>query len=274
MNGKKASSYLTNSESSYKLYFAAAIGALCLGFGDLLNNDHAATVLKMAEIFRKYIYPGLQSGGIWALVLLVFLGGFVCWLHKPQTRVDAFARGFSVFALLAVTTPYQGVPGGLNSPPQKISHSPMSLFQTDNAYAQGGEANKDKLPEGSASQSDSNQGDQTGVVRVFIEPAQIETVSGATVTVRDATSAEILARARIVGEHFTVTKPVGEYTVEVESPGFRIIVFDLSISDQTKAYNLPMRKSRIPISLQRLVAPETGKLVERSTSPPGLDNPT
>ena len=99
----------------WKLGLAAGFGAFCLGFGDLLNNYKAATVLKISEVVRQHLWPGLEIGGLVALLILVLLGPCFCWVHQPRTRIDAFSRGFSVFAFLAVAAPFHSVGRGLDS---------------------------------------------------------------------------------------------------------------------------------------------------------------
>src|SRR4030095_2792005 len=106
-----------------KLYYASALGAFCLGLGDLVSNGPAATVLKIGDVLRQYVFWGNDFGGGIPLLLLGVLGVCLCWVHEPKTRVDAFSRGFSVFAVLAVVTPYQPNPGGLDAsvPMQKAT---------------------------------------------------------------------------------------------------------------------------------------------------------
>ena len=81
-------------ESPLVIYISAGLGAFFLGIGDLLNNNNAATVVKLSETIRQNLLPQLESGGLVALIVLVVLGAAVCWIHQPTTRVDAFARGF------------------------------------------------------------------------------------------------------------------------------------------------------------------------------------
>ncbi len=65
------------------LYASAAIGALFLGLGDLLNNQKSATVIKLAETIRQNLYPQLEFGGLIALILLGALSP-----SKPLSRPD------------------------------------------------------------------------------------------------------------------------------------------------------------------------------------------
>jgi hypothetical protein len=135
MNSTAASS---GEESPAGIYISAALGAFFLGIGDLLNNNNAATVIKLSETIRQNLYPQLESGGLVALVLLVIFGAAVCWIQQPKTRVDAFARGFSVFALMAVTAPYNPVTTGLNHSADRPASAGgiSSLFGISTAYAQ------------------------------------------------------------------------------------------------------------------------------------------
>ena len=128
------------SSPNYQMYLAGGLGALFLGFGDLLNNDTAATVLKIGAMIKRHVYPGIESGGSIGLCLLVLFGVCVCWIYQPKTRIDAFARGLSVFALLTVATPYQAA--GLEQP--TFVERTASLFEPASAHAQQREEHGDR----------------------------------------------------------------------------------------------------------------------------------
>ena len=223
-----------------KLYCASALGAFCLGLGDLVSNGNAATVLKIGEVLRQYVFWGNDFGGGIPLLLLGVLGVCLCWVHEPKTRVDAFSRGFSVFAVLAVVTPYQPNPGGLDAsvPMQKAT----LWFSTVHASGpKTGEA-------------------PTGTAKIILRPAGGAAVSEATVTVRDAKSAKIIAVERITSKEFAIRKPAGHYVVEVESPGFRRTSSQLQIRNASEAYAMPLEESSLPLSLQRLTPPAQATL--------------
>ncbi|HEC31277.1 MAG TPA: hypothetical protein ENI41_02175, partial [Deltaproteobacteria bacterium] len=64
MNSKNDRIVTPYEKSVCKLYVSAALGAFCLGLGDLLNNEHAATVLKIGEMIKQHLYPKMDHGGL------------------------------------------------------------------------------------------------------------------------------------------------------------------------------------------------------------------
>lgn len=89
----------------WEMMLAGFLGAELIAFGDLAVNNEAAAIIKIQNLFPNSYYAGLI-----AFLLIGVIGAAVCWVFTPKTRMDAFARGFSVFALLNIT-PYQGPPG-------------------------------------------------------------------------------------------------------------------------------------------------------------------
>src|SRR5713101_7912203 len=109
-------------EPLFNLFMAAAFGSICCGFADLFNNKEAAAVLKIGEVIRL-LYPPF-GGNYWiALVMLIAFSIGLCWIYQPQTRVDAFLRGLSVFAVLSAASPYNSK---LTSQPSNPEMAPKS----------------------------------------------------------------------------------------------------------------------------------------------------
>lgn len=245
-------------EPSYKLYLASALGAFFLGFGDLLNNDTAATVLKMGEVIRQYIFPGLQSAGLIALIFLVIFGCCVSWVHRPQTRLDAFARGASVFAILAVATPYQPSPKGLDTALMAFLSPIKPVYAEQLQGATHVKKQKKKSKKGKY------------LATINVKPAaDWKAGSYASITVRDAKTAKILATKRTGRLSFSISikkqkkKPKkGKVLVEVEAAGFRRTSINVTLSLDAKTYTVPLEKSKVPVSIQRLYAPKKVKLRE------------
>jgi hypothetical protein len=229
----------SNENSQLGIYISAALGALFLGIGDLLNNNTAATVLKLSETIRQYLYPSLESGGLVALALLAILGAAVCWVQQPHTRVDAFSRGFSVFALLAVTTPYHPTTTGLDHPPgpHPTSGGIGSLFGISVAYAD------DDTP--------------TIPLDITLEPRTATTLPSDTqVILREFDTGKIVGTSKISSGKFSINQPRGRYLLEVEAPGFRRTATELKVDGASQRITVPIEDSSIPLSIQRLYAPE------------------
>lgn len=93
--------------SAFKLYAAGFMGGISLALGDLVTNEQAATVIKFQGALRALDWPGIQNGGSVGLILIGVLGALFCWIWPVTSRGDAFMRGFSVFAILSVGTPFK-----------------------------------------------------------------------------------------------------------------------------------------------------------------------
>jgi hypothetical protein len=229
----------TNEDSPTGIYISAALGALFLGVGDLLNNQNAATVLKLSETIRVNLYPNLESGGLVALILLVIFGAGVCWVQQPLTRVDAFARGFSVFALMAVTAPYRPATEGITHPINlpHIQGSISGLLGISIALAEIDV--------------------QTNSVDIVIQPPKSNTLPADTqVTLRELDTGRIVGASHAGSGKLTINQPIGRYLMEVEARGYRRTSTELQIAKENKAINIPIENSIIPLSVQRLYAPE------------------
>lgn len=227
-------------DSPLGIYISAALGALFLGIGDLLNNKTAATVLKLSETIRQNLYPQLESGGLVALALLVIFGASVCWVQQPRTRVDAFARGFSVFALMAVTAPYNPTSTGL-------SHSPAAPHPNT-----GGISNLFGI---SAAYADNDT--PSTPVEITLAPRKTSALPSDTqIILRELDTGKIIGTSQIKSSKFTINQPSGRYLLEVEAHGFRRTSAELQVGGANKQINVPIEDSAIPLNLQRLYAPE------------------
>lgn len=262
----------TPPERFWVLYSAAALGAFCLGLGDLLNNGNASTVLKLGEILRQHLWPDLASSGLLAIGMLIFLGGAICWLHQPRTRVDAFARGFSVFALLAVATPYNAPQAsltdaapGLDEGPNPVTTAPaersaipswgaghpMAMLAAAAFPAAQSHASARVLPARS---------DATATADIYLFEENSRTpIRNALVTLRDADSAKVRGSDTVPDHIVRVVKPAGDYIVEVEKPGYRRVQFQLRLRGDT-TWKVELPRSKMPLNFQRLRAAEEVQL--------------
>jgi len=234
-----ATTNTAKAESAAGIYVSAALGAFFLGVGDLLNNNSAATVLKLAETIRQNLYPQLNSGGLVALVLLGIFGAAVCWVQQPKTRVDAFARGFSVFALLAVTAPYNPPTTGLNHAADHHANENvmLSMFGISAAYAQ---SNTPTVP-----------------VEITLVPSSGSALPSDTkVILREFNTGKIVGTSHISSGKFTLKQPQGIYLLEVEASGLRRTSAKIQVDGVSQAIAVPIEDSRIPLSIQRLYAPQ------------------
>lgn len=253
------------------IYLAASFGALCLGLGDLLNNDNAATVLKLGEVMRKNFYPELQSGGLLALVLLVSLGAGTCWIHQPTSRIDAFSRGFSVFAILAVVTPYQSSPpqqaplGSTNESATNTTQVPRNYSMIALAAMQLPDDTENSPPSESLGAQQEPMNDNSAVI--MLQSLRDAPIKKTIVTVRDLETAQILGYQAVVGDTFSLSLPEGEYLLELEVPGYRRTNFSIELGEGPSGYSVPMTTSIFPLSLQRLIGAQEVKPEEFAPTP-------
>ena len=100
-------------ESLLALYVSAAFGSAFLTLADLVSNVDAAMTVKIGEVLNRYFGADhLQLYQlVWLALILTTLAGLgLVYVYRPGTRVDAFTRGASVFAILTIIVPLQ-VPG-------------------------------------------------------------------------------------------------------------------------------------------------------------------
>lgn len=99
---------------NWEIYLGGTLGALGLGLVDVLRNGTNSMVLKLgygvAPVLKE-LELNYDGGGGLGLVLLVVLGLVLCWVHQPQGRAEAYARGASVFAILATLVPPPDISG-------------------------------------------------------------------------------------------------------------------------------------------------------------------
>ena len=248
-------------ETVWMLYCAAAFGAFCLGLGDLLNNSNASTVIKLGQILREHVWQGLSSSGGVALLMLVLLGGAVCWLQQPTTRLDAFARGFSVFAILAVTAPYQAPTAGLGDPAANRNAPNPVTAPGLTGLVPGGPAPHGAMAFAAAVRPAADvrlAGDDSGRAVVhLLEPDGRTPVTHALLTVRERASARVVGSDTVKSSPVEIRKPSGKYWVEVEKAGYQRVRFQLDLTDgRSQVLQVKIPPSKVPLNLQRLGAAE------------------
>ena len=238
-----------NKVGIFSLYFAALGGAIIAAIADLIMNDTAAAAVKLNEVMSKYLCCSLNFGVLLAIGLLGGMGCFLCWLHAPNQKVDAFNRGVSVFAVLSIIVPFRFPQEGISGK-TAVGHRTW-LFGISVAHAEGLGAN------GKA------------VVRLEVrsEPIKGDEAVSPLITIRDAKTMQILGRERITTEKFEVARPVGGYILEIDAPGLRRTKASIEIEAEPKVYEVPLKPSSIPLGIQRLYAPKEVQPQERPLFP-------
>jgi len=255
-------------ESRFEVYLGAFIGAFCVALGDTIRNDHAAATSKISEVLASFIRTPEPYGQLAALVIILGLGLAACWLHRPRTRLDGFARGISVFALLTVTAPFEPAPPiseGIRLPEPAVATAALSQTGSGSARRFRRLPGEDVVFARQDSGGSGSGGEEPARVKakVRIESAErARTLESAMVTLRDKESGRVLGREKVLGGILSIERPAGSYVLEFESPGFRITQADLMLDASSKAYAVHLTPSIVPLGLQRFVGAKDGRLVD------------
>ncbi len=228
MNQTSPSSTESPKEHPAIIIASGGIGAMCFGLADLLNNADAAALVKLGEVLQRIVPVWLPGPGI-ALIVLTLLGCLLCWIYQPKTRLDAFMRGFSVFAVLTVANPYENAALKPVKPP--------------------------KLPKTRAlmSSADLPQPDLPVFFLVSTND-QGPPIKKAIVTLRNPKTKKILRKFATTNT-FSLPK-FKAYLIEIEAEGFRSTAFEFQPNPTQQNYVIHLEPSLIPTELQRLYGPK------------------
>lgn len=105
----------------WEVLLAGGIGAFIAGFTDLFTNQGSSGV---AELSRKIALGGDSI----SLLLLVALGVGICWVFRPATKLDGFARGLAILTLIGITSKNNMADEG---PPTQQLESSIKTQQID-----------------------------------------------------------------------------------------------------------------------------------------------
>jgi hypothetical protein len=248
------------------IYASAALGSFALGVADLLRNTQSSTVVRLQEIFKQLLpLPDFGLGAWVALSVVVILGTLLCWVHRPADRVEGFARGATVFAVLNILSPAAQVPVGLVTGPPGPQ---LGALSTKNGDRLGRSRFVDLLvPSAAAGQASAQTAtepaDHYGKAIVILRAAASDggpIPENAIVTLRNPTTAQIVAQQRVARSTFLIQQPLGQYRLQVEAEGFRRTEALLTIDKDEAGYELPLAESSIPINVQLLMGHSTADL--------------
>jgi hypothetical protein len=88
------------------ILLAGVTGTFILLMADLCTEN--PTIYKAGSLLSKHLDIGQHDDGSinYSLLLIVLLMGLIiCWIYEPKTKVDAFIRGMSIFAVLSLAPP-------------------------------------------------------------------------------------------------------------------------------------------------------------------------
>jgi hypothetical protein len=239
-----------------RFYLAGAGAGIFVAFADFAKDQQTGTVARLGSALHN-LSPAF---GTWinqnslAIILVALISVFVCWIYEVKSQLDGFLRGCSV--LLAFN---------LGTPNPIINHQPdptgqAMIEQTQNfgwaamvtpAFAQSTEKSEAIL--------------QAYVVLEHLLPSK-DNPPQSTVTI-SRKSGERVALFTIQSFLFSLSVPAGEYSVQVDTPDFRSIAFDVTIDTAGLAYSVTAPTSKLPPVFQGLIGSEQVK-----TSPPNAED--
>ncbi len=244
MSSTTTSQGKTPSDRPYVLYAASGLGSLFLGFFDLMNNGRTAMTAKMAEVLRTHLFMQ-DAGALFPLLFLAVMGCCVAWVYQPNTRIDAFSRGFALFALLSVGTPYGNVPSNLSEEKTPGTENPgQSFLGVSQAFAQ------DKFQKTLVNNPLKSIG-----LWIQYENSGGERPSYTRIAIRDSRTGRLLGQIVQDQHHspmITIRRPAGIYLIEVEAPGYRRSAFKIEIGEDQRAYSVLLESTATPLVLQQL----------------------
>jgi tetratricopeptide repeat protein len=251
-----------------EIYGPALVGGVFLCIADLMQSDKQGQIFKLGGVIKRNFLAGFGAEEPWiGVVLILTLGLLLCFVSTPKSASDSFAKGASVFAVLAALVPTNRLPG-----------TPISLDTSpDAAQIRFAQIETDPLASGSLQrvllQAIPSARAQTVIpvtptarARITLLPApntsredffrQIQE-SGIDVWLIDKTG-NAVAYERIKQAQFTLTKPPGDYVIEVAMEGYRRVRAPITLGQELQVYDLVVgEKTNIPIGLQQLYGPNS-----------------
>jgi hypothetical protein len=218
-----------------QFYLASAGAGLLSSFLDLVKDPTNGTIARTGSAIHQGLFPNpLVSQNLIAILAIVLVSIFACWVFEVTSRLDGFLRGCTILAAFSVGSPSPII----NSQIDQINapKSQSALPFTASAFAQT--AYPDAPTVGSAYII------LTHLKTTLAPPDSIVTVN---LFYGERVSVFRISRYRI-----EITQPYGKYTVHVDTPGYTSITFTLTITQPIEAYDVTAPESSIPIAFQKL----------------------
>jgi hypothetical protein len=244
--------------TKWEIYIAGAGAGALTSLLDFLKDVNNGTIARIGTVLDKHLFPDLElflGANFWAIVLVVVVTLFVCWIYEAQTKLDGFLRGCTILAAFSIGAPGPIIEKQLESLPAGTSNmlleqpgvqnfagviSPARAFARD-AHA----ATTSGAPVGEAYIVLTHLSGQSPPPRSTVE------VKGS--------GRQRVALFQVKGDNFFIRQPYGSYLVTVTTPGFTAFRFKVKINRPLWAYTVDTKKSSVPIAFQKLTTPSTVK---------------
>jgi hypothetical protein len=245
--------------SQWQFYVAGAGAGLLTSALDIVKNPTSGTVIRVGDSLQHGLLKDANvflGPNFWAIVMLVAISAFVCWIFEVTSRLDGFLRGCTVLAAFSIGAPDPIInsqrdqtrieSGSINTP---ATHSQFPILLTP-AFAQ-------------LSSDKNNPTTMVGnsfIILNHLKP--LKNIPESIVTVQDATSFQRISIFKTSSYRFELTFPYGKYLTQVDTPGFSSIIFELTIDSPIAAYDVTAPTSSIPLAIQKLGQPKKVDLTE------------
>lgn len=233
-------------------------GSLLAGFLDLLKNPNTGIINNIQELFTRFIPTlGEPSSIMLALGLTTLCGLGVCLIYRPLSNPDAFTRGLSILTIFAITaTPPLGSQAeGDTIKPRTHQDSQLQL---------------NILP--LARPAFAQEPEELGNTSVQIKPEKVGDsgieATAKKIVIRDKQTGKFVGQTVTSGDKVLINQPVGEYSMEVEIPGYRRSVTTVPVAKETKQFSVTIPDSSIPQGLQKFYPAKKVSLTEESPPAP------
>ncbi len=236
--------------SKWQYYVAGAGAAALTSLFDFIKDQNNGTVARVGSVIKKLAPQSdlIMSTDFWAIVIVILVGLFLCWIYQVSSKVDAFVRGCGVLVAFSL-----GAPSPILNPQHTDSLSGYSSSL----------APRSSISLSAFAQSELPPAKQIGSAYiVLVHIRDISPIPESIVTVEDYASRERIAIFSTQVSRIEITQPYGSYFVKLDTPGFASAYFELQINSEISAYDVTVSTNRVPVTLQKLLPPAKVDLTE------------
>lgn len=215
------------------------VGALMASLAELTAKGEVSTILRVREVLNSFL--GISAEPIYILLFFVLLGGVQTFVAQVTDLKKSLYVGASVITLFLTIIPNElppSVGGGVQSGASRINGANdrrwINFFGPEEALAQS------SPPENGV-----------GRVQLNLIPKDGKEISGAVLTVREASSGHIVARSKFDSVPIEFSQRAGKYLLVIEVNGYQVQTREFGVtSGQTEQITVDLAWH--PLPLQRL----------------------
>jgi hypothetical protein len=230
----------------WQFYLAGGGAGALTSLLDFFKDWDNGTVARVASALGQHLFGGTNlylTPTFWAIVLIFVVSVFVCWVFEVRSRFDGFLRGCTVLAAFSI-----GAPNPVINQQFIPSRNPNLSLASATQLAEPPAMISSAIAQNSLPLST-----PTGEAYVRLGHLQGKTsVPESTVTIRDDSSRRIEI-FKTTDDTIKVVQPYGNYLIEVQTPGFADIDFELTVDQPVSGNRVTAQRSSVPLAIQRLV---------------------